>query len=131
MLNGRLLNDRYQIKETIGGGGMANVYLAKDIILERDVVIKVLRLEYANDDEFIARFDREAQSATSLSHPNIVNIYDVGEEDHILFMVMEYVDGLTLKEYILQQGPLEVNEALDILKQITAAITHAHANGIV
>jgi serine/threonine-protein kinase len=131
MLNGRLLNDRYQIKETIGGGGMANVYLAKDIILERDVAIKVLRLEYANDDEFIARFDREAQSATSLSHPNIVNIYDVGEEDHILFMVMEYVDGMTLKEYILQQGPLEVNEALDILKQITAAITHAHANGIV
>jgi serine/threonine-protein kinase len=131
MLNGRLLNDRYQIKETIGGGGMANVYLAKDIILEREVAIKVLRLEYANDEEFIARFDREAQSATSLSHPNIVNIYDVGEEDHILYMVMEYVDGMTLKEYIMQKGPLDVHEALDILKQITAAITHAHANGIV
>ncbi|GAB3793744.1 Stk1 family PASTA domain-containing Ser/Thr kinase [Virgibacillus kimchii] len=131
MLNGRLLNERYQIKETIGGGGMANVYLAKDIILEREVAIKVLRLEYANDEEFIARFDREAQSATSLSHPNIVNIYDVGEEDHILYMVMEYVDGMTLKEYILQQGPLEVNEALNIMKQITSAITHAHANGIV
>jgi serine/threonine-protein kinase len=131
MLNGRLLNDRYQIKETIGGGGMANVYLARDIILEREVAIKVLRLEYANDEEFIARFDREAQSATSLSHPNIVNIYDVGEEDHILYMVMEYVDGMTLKEYILQNGPLEVDEALDIMKQITSAITHAHANGIV
>ena len=131
MLNGRLLNERYQIKETIGGGGMANVYLARDMILEREVAIKVLRLEYANDEEFIARFDREAQSATSLSHPNIVNIYDVGEEDHILYMVMEYVDGMTLKEYILQRGPLEVNEALDIMKQITSAITHAHANGIV
>ncbi|MFA1818618.1 Stk1 family PASTA domain-containing Ser/Thr kinase [Virgibacillus oceani] len=131
MLNGRLLNERYQIKETIGGGGMANVYLAKDIILDREVAIKVLRLEYANDEEFIARFDREAQSATSLSHPNIVNIYDVGEEEHILFMVMEYVDGMTLKEYILQRGPLKDHEALDIMKQITAAITHAHANGIV
>lgn len=131
MLKGHLLNDRYQIIKTIGGGGMANVYLAKDIILERDVAIKVLRLEYANDEEFIARFDREAQSATSLSHPNIVNIYDVGEEDHILYMVMEYVDGMTLKEYIQLYGLIEVQEALDIMKQITAAIAHAHANDIV
>ena len=131
MLNGHLLNDRYQIIKTIGGGGMANVYLAKDIILERDVAIKVLRLEYANDEEFIARFDREAQSASSLSHPNIVNIYDVGEEDHILYMVMEYVDGMTLKEYIHLYGPIDVQEALDIMKQITAAIAHAHANDIV
>src|SRR5690625_6272305 len=98
MLAGHLLSDRYRIKKTIGGGGMANVYLAEDIILNREVAIKALRLEYANDAEFIARFDREAQAATSLSHPNIVNIYDVGEEDHILYMVMEYIDGLTLKE---------------------------------
>ncbi|WP_373895976.1 Stk1 family PASTA domain-containing Ser/Thr kinase [Virgibacillus sp. CBA3643] len=131
MLNGRLLNDRYQIKETIGGGGMANVYLARDTILKRDVAIKVLRLEYANDDEFIARFDREAQSATSLSHPNIVNIYDVGEEDQILYMVMEYVDGMTLKEYIQTHGPIDVQKALDIMKQLTSAIAHAHANDIV
>ncbi|UJL47894.1 Stk1 family PASTA domain-containing Ser/Thr kinase [Virgibacillus sp. NKC19-16] len=131
MLNGRLLNDRYQIKETIGGGGMANVYLARDTILNRDVAIKVLRLEYANDEEFIARFDREAQSATSLSHPNIVNIYDVGEEDQILYMVMEYVDGMTLKEYIQTHGPIDVQEALDIMKQLTSAIAHAHANDIV
>lgn len=131
MLNGHLLSERYQIIKTIGGGGMANVYLARDIILERDVAIKVLRLEYANDEEFIARFDREAQSATSLSHPNIVNIYDVGEEDHILYMVMEYVDGMTLKEYIQLYGPIEVQEALDIMRQITAAIAHAHANDIV
>lgn len=87
MLEGHLLNERYQIKSIIGGGGMANVYLADDIILQREVAIKMLRLEYANDEEFIARFDREAKAATSLSHPNIVNIYDVGEEDHILYMV--------------------------------------------
>ncbi|TMN23532.1 Stk1 family PASTA domain-containing Ser/Thr kinase [Lentibacillus cibarius] len=131
MLQGYLLNERYKIKEIIGGGGMANVYLARDIILERDVAIKVLRLDYADDEEFIARFDREAQSATSLSHPNIVNIYDVGEEDQFLFMVMEYVDGLTLKEYIQRFAPLDVQEALDIMKQIADAIAHAHANGIV
>ncbi|MFD1038035.1 Stk1 family PASTA domain-containing Ser/Thr kinase [Virgibacillus byunsanensis] len=131
MLKGHLLNDRYKIIETIGGGGMANVYLAKDTILDRDVAIKVLRLEYANDEEFIARFDREAQSATSLSHPNIVNIYDVGDEDQFLYMVMEYVDGMTLKEYIQRYGPIDVQEALDIMKQVTAAIAHAHANDIV
>ncbi|MFD2044054.1 Stk1 family PASTA domain-containing Ser/Thr kinase [Ornithinibacillus salinisoli] len=131
MLKGHLLHDRYRIKDTIGGGGMADVYLAKDIILDRDVAIKVLRLEYANDEEFIARFDREAQSATSLSHPNIVNIYDVGEEEQILFMVMEYVDGMTLKEYIQRYGPIDVPEAIDIMKQITSAISHAHENGIV
>lgn len=131
MLEGHLLSDRYRIKARIGGGGMANVYLAKDVILNRDVAIKVLRLEYANDEEFIQRFDREAQAATSLSHPNIVNIYDVGEEEHILYMVMEYVDGLTLKEYIQQHGAIDVVEAIDIMKQITAAIAHAHANDLV
>lgn len=131
MLEGHFISDRYLIKKTIGGGGMANVYLAKDTILDREVAIKVLRLEYANDEEFIARFDREAKAATSLSHPNIVNIYDVGEEDHILYMVMEYVDGLTLKEYIRRNGPVPVEKALDIMKQISAAIAHAHANDLV
>ncbi|MFD2133078.1 Stk1 family PASTA domain-containing Ser/Thr kinase [Pseudogracilibacillus auburnensis] len=131
MLEGHLLSERYRIKRTIGGGGMANVYLARDIILDRDVAIKVLRLEFANDPEFIERFDREAQAATSLSHPNIVNIYDVGEEDHILYMVMEYIDGFTLKEYIMQNGPLPVEEALEVMKQLTDAIAHAHANGLI
>ncbi|GAB3067656.1 Stk1 family PASTA domain-containing Ser/Thr kinase [Virgibacillus ainsalahensis] len=131
MLNGRLINDRYQIKRTIGGGGMANVYLAADTILDRDVAMKVLRLEYANDEEFIARFDREAHAAISLAHPNIVNIYDVGEEENILYMVMEYVEGMTLKEYIQHYGPVEVEKALDIMTQVTAAIAHAHANDIV
>ncbi|GAA0612669.1 serine/threonine protein kinase PrkC [Virgibacillus siamensis] len=131
MLNGHLLNERYKIQETIGGGGMANVYLGTDVILDREVAIKVLRLEYAHDEEFIARFDREAKAATSLSHPNIVNIYDVGEEDDILYMVMEYVNGMTLKEYIQRFGPINIEESLDIMKQVASAIAHAHANGIV
>src|SRR5690625_5668914 len=131
MLDGRLLNERYQIIRTNGIGCMANDYLTKNLILNRDVAIKVLRLEFSNDEEFIARFDREAQSATSLSHPNIVNIYDVGEEDHILYMVMEYVDGMTLKEYVQQHGPIDVSEAIRIMKQITSAIAHAHENNII
>ncbi|RLL45272.1 Stk1 family PASTA domain-containing Ser/Thr kinase [Oceanobacillus piezotolerans] len=131
MRSGHLLNERYQIKGKIGGGGMADVYLARDIILDRDVAIKSLRMEYANDQEFIARFDREAQSATSLAHPNIVSIYDVGEEDHLLYMVMEYVEGMTLKEYIQRFGPLDVQESMDIMRQIASAIAHAHANDIV
>ncbi|WP_256521714.1 Stk1 family PASTA domain-containing Ser/Thr kinase [Halobacillus sp. A5] len=130
-MNNRLLNDRYRVKEMIGGGGMANVYLAHDSILDREVAIKVLRLEYGNDEEFIARFHREAQSATSLSHPNIVNIYDVGEEEDIYYMVMEFVDGMTLKQFIQQKSPIETTEVIDIMRQVTSAITHAHDNGIV
>ncbi|WP_226578613.1 Stk1 family PASTA domain-containing Ser/Thr kinase [Halobacillus litoralis] len=131
MLNDRLLNDRYRVQEMIGGGGMANVYVAYDTILDRDVAIKVLRLEHGNDEEFIARFHREAQSATSLSHPNIVNIYDVGEEDDLYYMVMEYVHGMTLKQYIQQHSPVDVSEAVDIMRQVTSAIAHAHDNEIV
>ncbi|WP_204435973.1 Stk1 family PASTA domain-containing Ser/Thr kinase [Amphibacillus cookii] len=131
MLEGRLLSERYQVKKLIGGGGMANVYLGYDSILEREVAIKVLRLEYANDEEFITRFHREAQSATSLSHPNIVNIFDVDDEDDIYYMVMEYVDGMTLKEYIQHYGPIPVEESIDIMVQICSAIEHAHENHIV
>ncbi len=131
MLEGHLLSERYKIKKTIGGGGIANVYLARDIILDRDVAIKVLRLEYANDEEFIVRFDREAKAATSLSDPNIVNIFDVGAENNILYMVMEYVDGLTLKEYIQKNSPIDIETALDIMNQVTSAIAHAHANDLV
>ncbi len=131
MREGHLLNERYRIIRKIGSGGMADVYLAKDTILERDVAIKALRSEYVNDSEFTTRFDREAQAATSLIHPNIVSIYDVGEEGDILYMVMEYIDGLTLKEYIQRNGPIEVSEAVDIMKQIVSAIAHAHDNDIV
>ena len=110
----------------IGGGGMANVYLAHDDILSRDVAVKMLRLDYANDEEFIKRFHREAQSVTTLSHPNIVNIYDVGEEEGIYYLVMEYVPGQTLKQYINERGMLPVGEALDIMEQLTSAMAHAH-----
>lgn len=131
MLKGHLLNDRYRIIDTIGGGGMANVYLARDTILHRDVAIKVLRMEYANDEEFIERFRREAQSTISLSHPNIVNIYDVGEEEDIYYLVMEYVKGMTLKKYIQKYAPIPIERAVDIMQQIIAAIRHAHENDIV
>ena len=91
----------------VGGGGMANVFLAHDMILDRDVAVKILRMDFANEDEFIRRFQREAQSATSLTHQNIVSIYDVGVEDDIYYIVMEYVDGLTLKQFIQQHHPIQ------------------------
>lgn len=131
MIIGKRISDRYKIISMIGGGGMANVYLARDIILDRDVAIKILRLDFANEQEFIHRFQREAQSATSLNHPNIVNIYDVGEEDDIYYIVMEYVDGMTLKQYIQQYHPISVEKALDIMQQLVSAISHAHEHQII
>ncbi|MDH4420035.1 MULTISPECIES: serine/threonine protein kinase PrkC [Bacillus] len=126
MLIGKRLNDRYKLLKMIGGGGMANVYLAHDDILGRDVAVKILRLDYSNNEEFIKRFHREAQSVTTLSHPNIVNMYDVGEEDGIYYLVMEYVPGRTLKQYIIDRGMLPIGEALDIMEQLTSAMAHAH-----
>ncbi|WP_273125480.1 Stk1 family PASTA domain-containing Ser/Thr kinase [Bacillus weihaiensis] len=131
MLIGKRISGRYKIQEVIGGGGMANVYLAKDMILEREVAMKVLRFDFSNDDEFIKRFRREAQSATSLAHPNIVSIYDVGEEDGIYYIVMEYVDGQTLKQYIQQFAPIHPRKAVNIMVQIVSAIQHAHDNQII
>ncbi|WP_419888534.1 Stk1 family PASTA domain-containing Ser/Thr kinase [Neobacillus niacini] len=131
MLIGKRLSGRYKVLEMIGGGGMANVYLAHDMILDRDVAVKMLRLDFANDEEFIRRFRREAQSATSLAHPSIVSIYDVGEEDDLYFIVMEYVEGQTLKQYIQHNSPLQVEETIDIMKQLTSAISHAHQNHII
>jgi serine/threonine protein kinase len=131
MLIGKRISDRYKIIEWIGGGGMANVYLARDIILERYVAVKVLRLDYANDDEFIRRFRREAQSAISLVHPNIVSIYDVGEEDNIYYIVMEYVEGETLKQYIQNHYPIPVERTVEIMSQLASAIRHAHENNII
>ncbi len=125
------INDRYQILEIIGGGGMANVYKAHDVILNRTVAVKVLRPQFSEDDEFIRRFRREAQAATSLSHPNVVNIYDVGEEGNLYYIVMEYVDGLTLKQLIQQRGILPLEETVNIMLQILSAIAHAHANHLV
>ncbi|MCM2533462.1 Stk1 family PASTA domain-containing Ser/Thr kinase [Neobacillus pocheonensis] len=131
MMIGKRLSGRYKILDMIGGGGMANVYLAHDMILDRDVAVKMLRLDFANDDEFIRRFHREAQSATSLNHPNIVNIYDVGEENELYYIVMEYVDGQTLKQYIQQNSQLRVEEAIGIMRQLTSAISDAHQNHII
>ncbi|UQD51664.1 Stk1 family PASTA domain-containing Ser/Thr kinase [Bacillus methanolicus] len=128
---GKRISGRYKILKMIGGGGMANVYLAHDMILDRDVAVKMLRLDFANDEEFIRRFHREAQSATSLAHPNIVSIYDVGEENDLYYIVMEYVDGQTLKQYILQNSPIPTETALEIMQQLTSAISHAHQNDIV
>ncbi len=131
MMMGKRISGRYKILDMIGGGGMANVYLAHDMILDRNVAVKMLRLDLTNDEEFIRRFRREAQSATSLNHPNIVNIYDVGEEDDLYYIVMEHVDGQTLKQYILQNSSLQVEKTINIMRQLTSAISHAHQNHIV
>ncbi len=123
---GKRLSGRYQVEKLIGGGGMSNVYLARDMILERDVAIKMLRLDFTNNEEFVKRFQREANSISALFHPNIVNVYDVGEEDGASYIVMEYMPGPTLKEHIQQKGALTVAEALPIMEQLASALSHAH-----
>ncbi|WOV85233.1 Stk1 family PASTA domain-containing Ser/Thr kinase [Sporosarcina jeotgali] len=128
---GNRIGDRYDIIGTIGEGGMSKVYLAHDVILDRDVAIKVLNYDFANEEELKRRFQREALSATSLTHQNIVNIFDVGEEDELHYLVMEYVKGLTLKRFILENGPLEPERAIPIMLQLVAAISNAHHNGII
>ena len=126
IVKGTKINDRYQIIKTLGEGGMANVYLAHDTYLDRNVAVKVLRGDLANDEKFVRRFQREALSATSLSHPNIVEIYDVGEDDGQYYIVMEYVDGKTLKQVLKQRGHLSVTEVVDIMLQVTDGMAHAH-----
>lgn len=128
---GKRINDRYHILEDIGGGGMANVYKAKDHILDRVVAVKVLQPQYSRDEQFIKRFRREAQAATSLAHENVVSIYDVGEEDDVYYIVMEYVEGPTLKELIQKEGAVTLDRTIHIMSQVMSAISHAHANHIV
>lgn len=128
---GKRIGSRYEIIRYIGGGGMSRVYLAHDMILDRDVAIKILNYDFSNEDELKRRFMREALSATSLTHPNIVNIYDVGEDGDLYYLVMEYVDGQTLKEYIVEQGPLTPEQAIPIMEQLVSAISNAHYNGII
>ncbi|OLO40845.1 serine/threonine protein kinase [Alkalihalophilus pseudofirmus] len=128
---GTRINGRYHILETIGGGGMAFVYKARDVILDRIVAVKVLQPQFSRDEQFIKRFRREAQAATSLAHPNVVSIFDVGEEEDLYYIVMEYVEGPTLKELIQDRGALSLDETIDIMSQVTSAIAHAHANQIV
>lgn len=131
MIIGKRINDRYKVLEFIGGGGMSTVYLAHDMILNRDVAVKVLRYDVENKEEYQRRFQREVLSATSLMHPNIVSIFDVGEENDIQYIVMEYVKGKTLKQYINEFAPLSPARAVHIMKQLTSAISHAHENQII
>ncbi|MEY9976053.1 Stk1 family PASTA domain-containing Ser/Thr kinase [Lysinibacillus sp. RC79] len=131
MLVGKRISDRYKIIELIGGGGMSNVYLAHDMILNRDVAIKILRYDFTNEDELHRRFQREALSATSLTHPNIVSVYDVGDDGDLHYIVMEYVQGKTLKQYIQEFAPISPARSVHIMKQLTSAIANAHENHII
>ena len=128
---GQKINDRYEVIRSIGEGGMANVYLGYDTILDRNVAIKVLRGDLSNDEKFVRRFQREALSASSLAHPNIVEMYDVGEDDGTYYIVMEFVDGKTLKQLLKKRGTLTLSEAIDIMSQLTDGMAHAHDSYII
>ena len=131
-LEGKLLGNRYEMIEKIGNGGMATVYRATDKILKRDVAVKILRDEFTTDEEFIKRFEVEAQSAARLTHPNIVSIYDVGVEDNLHYIVMELIQGKTLKEIIVEEkGPLPWKWSVNVAIQIASALETAHRNNII
>jgi eukaryotic-like serine/threonine-protein kinase len=130
-MEGQILGNRYEVIEKIGGGGMSIVYKAKCKLLNRFVAVKILRPEFTQDEEFVKRFRIEAQSAASLSHPNIVSIYDVGNDNGTYYIIMEYIDGITLKEYVDSKEELAWREAVNISIQIGSAIDHAHKNHIV
>ena len=128
---GKRLDGRYEIHELIGIGGMANVYRCNDTVDDREVAIKILKDEYLNNEEFIRRFKNESKAIAMLSHPNIVKVYDVSFGDMIQYIVMEYIDGVTLKEYIERQGIIEWKDVLHLTTQILKALQHAHECGIV
>ena len=128
---GEILGGRYEILKRIGSGGMADVYMAKDQKLNRKVAVKVLKPEYVDDEKFLKKFQTEAQAIASLMHPNIVNIYDVGMEDGVNYIVMELAGGITLKEYIKKKGRLLPQETVDISLQIASALSHAHNHHII
>ncbi|WP_062307182.1 Stk1 family PASTA domain-containing Ser/Thr kinase [Alicyclobacillus sendaiensis] len=130
-MTARVLGGRYRLEQKIGEGGMAEVYRAIDTLLDRMVAVKMLRSQYAEDEEFVRRFRQEAQAAARLSHPNIVNVYDVGVEDGQQYIVMEYVDGPTLKDVIVERAPLPVEDVIRISKQICSALQHAHELNVV
>ena len=127
----KIIAERYELIDIIGQGGMADVYLANDTILNRTIAIKILRTSLAKDPIYIARFQREASAAAALSHKNIVEIYDVGEDNDQYYIVMEYVPGRTLKELIAKRGALHVMEAIDIMKQVLSGTARAHQMGII
>lgn len=128
---GTMLSGRYEVLKRVGSGGMADVYMAKDHKLNRNVAVKVLKSEYVEDEKFLKKFETEAQAVARLSHPNIVNIYDVGIEDGINYIVMELAEGIILKEYIRKKGYLSPKETVEISTQIASAISHAHKNHII
>jgi len=128
---GQKINDRYEVLKSIGEGGMANVYLGYDSILDRNVAIKVLRGDLSNDEKFVRRFQREAIAASSLAHRNIVEVYDVGEDDGMYYIVMEYIKGKTLKQLLKKRGNLTLSEAIDIMLQLTDGMAHAHDSYII
>ena len=128
---GQKINDRYEIVKTIGEGGMANVYLAWDTILERNVAVKILRGDLSTDEKFVRRFQREALSASSLSHPNVVEVYDVGEDNNLFYIVMEYIDGKHLKQLLKKRGTLTLQEVIDIMLQVTDGLAAAHESYII
>lgn len=128
---GTMLSGRYEVLKRVGSGGMADVYMAKDHKLNRNVAVKVLKSEYVEDEKFLKKFETEAQAVARLSHPNIVNVYDVGIEDGINYIVMELAEGMTLKEYIRRKGYLSPKETVEISMQIASAISHAHKNHII
>ena len=131
LTKGSYLADRYEILDKIGTGGMSDVYKAMDHILGREVAVKVLKQEFAEDVTFVTKFRSEAQSAAGLEHPNIVNIYDVGSENGMYYIVMEYVEGITLKTYIEKKGQLNFKEAISIAIQVGRGIEAAHNKGII
>jgi len=131
IMKGQKISDRYQIIKSVGEGGMANVYLAYDTILDRNVAIKILRGDLANDEKFVRRFQREALAASSLSNPNIVEVYDVGEDNGEYYIVMEYIEGKHLKQLIKKRGKLTPSEAVDIVMQITDGLSVAHDSYII
>ena len=130
MNQGERVSGRYKIIKKIGAGGMANVYLATDLILEREVAVKMMSLDFQEDKDSLRRFQREALSTTELTHPNIVNIYDVGEGDQP-YIVMEHVDGMDLKQYIRENHPIPYQKAIDIMEQILNGIAYAHKNDVI
>ena len=131
MTQARTLNNRYELQAKIGDGGMAAVYKALDLRLNRMVAVKILRDSYSADPQFLERFKREAQQAASLNHPNIVRVFDVGDDGDYHYIVMEYVEGSSLKDKIVREGPFSTQEALEIGAEISDAIGYAHANGLI
>ena len=127
----RILNDRYRLDERIGSGGMAEVYRAYDLLLDRQVAVKILNKDLASDDKFITRFKREAKAAGKLTHPCIVNVFDVGQDGDVNFIVMEFVDGGSLKQVIESVGIISGKMAIKVAIDIATGLAHAHARGLV